>query len=76
MECLGNSLVVQWLGLCTFTAKGLGSIPDWGTKIPQAAQWSKNKQTKHHLKHEGGLKKDINYRNFISKYFLSFSAKT
>ena len=29
----GNSLVVQWLGLGTFTARGLGSIPDWGTKI-------------------------------------------
>ena len=22
-----NSLALQWLGLCTFTAKGLGSIP-------------------------------------------------
>ena len=35
---VGNSLVVQWLGLCTFTAKGLGSIPGWGTKIPQHGQ--------------------------------------
>ena len=32
----GNSLVVQWLGLCTLTAKSPGSIPGWGTKIPQA----------------------------------------
>ena len=31
-----NSLVVQWLGLHTFTAKDAGSIPGWGTKIPQA----------------------------------------
>ena len=31
----GNSLAVQWLGLSTFTAQGLGSIPDCGTKIPQ-----------------------------------------
>ena len=31
-----NSLVVQWLGLCAFTAEGLGSIPGQGTKIPQA----------------------------------------
>ena len=23
----GNSLVVQWLGLCIFTAEGPGSIP-------------------------------------------------
>ena len=29
----GNSLVVQWLGL-----EGLGLIPGWGTKIPQASQ--------------------------------------
>ena len=28
----GNSLVVQWLGLHTFTAEGLGSIPGQGTK--------------------------------------------
>ena len=33
---LGNSLVVQWLGLHIFTASGLGSIPGQGTKIPQA----------------------------------------
>ena len=29
----GNSLVVQWLGLHTFTAKGPGSIPGQETKI-------------------------------------------
>ena len=33
----GNSLVVQWLGLQALTARGLGSIPSQGTKIPQAA---------------------------------------
>ena len=32
-----TSLVVQWLRLCTSTAGGMGSIPGWGTKIPQAA---------------------------------------
>ena len=31
-----NSLVVQWLGLRAFTAKGLDSIPGSGTKILQA----------------------------------------
>ena len=35
--CFGNSLAVQWLGLGDFTAEGVGSIPGWGTKIPQAA---------------------------------------
>ena len=33
---LGNSLAVQWLGLCAFTAVGLGSIPGRGTEILQA----------------------------------------
>ena len=35
---LGNSLVVQWLGLCASTAGGTGLIPGQGTKILQAAQ--------------------------------------
>ena len=32
----GNSLVVQWLGFCAFTAKGRCPIPVLGTKILQA----------------------------------------
>ena len=32
----GNSQVVQWLGLCTSTAGGTGSIPGRGAKIPHA----------------------------------------
>ena len=45
METFGNSLAVQWLGLGAFTAKGQGSIPSWGTKIPQAA-WLGQKKKK------------------------------
>ena len=41
---IGNSLVLQWLGLCTFTAEGAGSIPGQGTKIPQAAVYQKKKK--------------------------------
>ena len=33
-----NSLVVQWLGFCLLTAYGVGSVPDLGTKIPQAVR--------------------------------------
>ena len=42
----GASLLVQWLGLCTSTAGGVGLISGWGTKISHAAQCSKktNKQ--------------------------------
>ena len=35
---LGNSLVVQQLGLGTFTA-GARVITGWGTKILKASQW-------------------------------------
>ena len=31
-------LAVQWLRRCAATAEGMGSIPDWRTKIPQALQ--------------------------------------
>ena len=40
----GNSLAVQWLGLCAFIAEGPGSIPGQGTKIPQAVQCSQKKK--------------------------------
>ena len=61
--------MVQWLGLCAFTAVGPGAIPGWGTKIRQAVQLCRNKQTNkqknkiaiHHLhlgdiqsEHQGG----------------------
>ena len=35
---LGNSLVVQWLGLYAFTVEGTGSGSGQGIKIPQAMQ--------------------------------------
>ena len=38
MELRDTSLMVQWLGLCTSTAGGMGLIPGQGTKIPQAMQ--------------------------------------
>ena len=39
-------MAVQWLGLCAFTAVGPSSIPDQGSKIPQAVLYGqKKKQT-------------------------------
>ena len=46
MLIVGTSLVVQWLGLCASTARGMGSIPGPGTKIPQAARCSQKKLRK------------------------------
>ena len=40
----GNSLAVQWLGLCASTPGGTGSIPGRGTKIPQATRKTKIKE--------------------------------
>lgn len=36
----GNSLKVQWVGICAFIAKSQGLISAGGTKIPLAAQYS------------------------------------
>ena len=39
---LGTSLVVQWLRLCASNARVMGSILDWGTRIPHA-MWRSQK---------------------------------
>lgn len=44
---LGNFLLVQWLGLPTFTAKGLSSNSGWVAKIPQASCIAKGKKIKY-----------------------------
>ena len=36
--------MVQWLGLHGLTAKGAGSIPGRGTKVPQATQCDQKKR--------------------------------
>ena len=41
---MGNSLVVQWLGLRAFTAKGAGSTPGQGTKILQTTSCGQKKK--------------------------------
>ena len=49
---MGNSLEVQLLRLGDFTAEGMGSIPGWGTKIPQSLQCDQKKREreKHNLR--------------------------
>ena len=44
----GNSLVVQWLGLCAFTDEGPGSVRGRGTKIPQE-EWPKKKKERREM---------------------------
>ena len=41
-------MVVQWLGLCAFTAEGLDSIPGRATKIPQTS-WCGQKKFKNKI---------------------------
>jgi len=41
---LGNSLLVQWLGLHASTAKGASLVPGWGTKILNATGRKKEKK--------------------------------
>ena len=35
---------MQWLGLSAFTAVGLGLVPGWETKIPQATKHGQKKK--------------------------------
>ena len=42
---IGNSLMVQWLELCAFTAEGLGSIPGRAAEISQAVWCGQKKFT-------------------------------
>ena len=53
--------MVQCLGLCIFIAEGTGSIPGWGTKIPQAEQHSKKKKKKKKEKKRRRKKKEPSY---------------
>ena len=39
-----NFLAIQWLGLGIFSARDLGSVSDWGTKILQAMYCGKKKK--------------------------------
>ena len=40
----GTSLAVQWLRLCISNEGDMGSVPGWGTKIPQAVRHGKKKK--------------------------------
>ena len=59
---IGNSLVVQWLGFCAFTAKGSSSMPGQGTTIPQALQYSQNKQKTNNNNKKQQLHKSVRRR--------------
>ena len=43
-QTMGKSMAIQWLVLHAFTAGGVGSIPSWGTKIPNATRLGQTKQ--------------------------------
>ena len=66
---LGNSLAVQWLGLCTFTADGVSVIPSQGTKTPQDTRRSQKKIKKKKKKYIY-----IYIYIYISQSFLVYSA--
>ena len=45
MYCIRNSLVVQWLGLITFSSL-ITAIPDQELRFPQVARMAKRKKKK------------------------------
>ena len=64
-----NSLALQWLELCTFTADGPDSIPGQGTKIPQATQYGQKKKTKEKKK-EGSGKLSVDEQDWLINGFI------
>ena len=56
---IGNFLAVQWLGFHAFTAEGLGSIPDWGTKIPTSRTAKKKKKKQHDKRNHNCMPKMV-----------------
>ena len=75
----GNSLAVQWLGLGTFTAEGLGSFPGWGTKILSklcsTVKKKKKKNTQKNRKYAVFIRKCIYLINPKMNGFLSIKGK-
>lgn len=68
---MGNSLVVQWLERCTFTAGGLGSIPGWGTKILQAVQSGMGAKSTYNGLPSLTNSRDVTYTPFLSALLLA-----
>ena len=52
--------MVQWLGLCAFTDKGVGSVPGLGCNVPQP-MWCDQKNTKKQLKKNLFIKRPQKY---------------
>ena len=67
----GNSLVVQQLGLCAFTAGGTGSIPGQGTENPQAVWCGREQTQKWKTEAKNLLWKFYSLLKFHSLWFLS-----
>ena len=72
----GNSVAVQRLGLCAFTAKVLSSIPGQGTKIPQVTEWEKTMNPI--PSKELGKRKDVwkSSTSITRKHFWALFTKT
>ena len=68
---LGNSLAVQWLGLRTSTAGGMGSIPGGRTKMLEAT-WcgQKRKRKKGKMVKMVNFTSGIIYHNWKNKIIL------
>ena len=64
-----NSLVLQWLGFCTFIAEGIGSTPGQGTKIPQAS-WhdqKKKKKSNKQTKSQNGTSTSLDHVTMMNR---------
>ena len=65
---MGNSLVVQWLGLRAFIAEGMGLIPGQGIKILQGVWCGQKKKSRMFA---GGATQDHSGRTAVLELFTS-----
>ena len=70
-----TALAVQWLKPLTSSAEGMGLIPDWRTKTPQAMQHSQKKKKRHTLFDSANTPQRIYTTNFFSNSVTKLKMK-
>ena len=64
----GTFLAVQWLRLHASTEGVTGSIPGWGSKIPQAVQCGQKKKERKYVKREVRINRTVYLFSLLTEH--------
>ena len=64
----GTFLAVQWLRLHASTEGVTGSIPGWGSKIPQAEQCGQKKKERKYVKREVRINRTVYLFSLLTEH--------